>query len=262
MPKTLNPVPNPAAVEIWYRRKLLALVKGMEQSVMYWVKAKYRRQESRIVGDASPGVTLWEELNSIFKANTSKFDEVAENIAKGVAGKTQKFVETNLFDQLRKSGFGLTPRIPRSVAARASALMRENALLIKSIPRQYMDSVGQAIQRGVLNGRNREHVMEAIMETGAVSERRAAMIARDQVHKGAQAIAQETCRSVGIIKGVWQHNVGGKTVRKEHADFEGQEFYLSQGLYDEKEDMLVLPGELINCRCSYKPVLPEAVDWQ
>lgn len=234
----------------------------MRKSVEYWVKAKYRQQESRIVGDASPGVTLWGELDSVFKANATKFDEASERIARQFAGKTQKFVQINLFEQLKASGFAITPRVPRSVAARASALMRENALLIKSIPAQYISSVSQAIQRGVLNGRDMEYVMKSVMETGAVTERRAEMITRDQVNKGTQAIAQETCRSLSIVKGIWQHNVGGKTVRNEHVEFDGEEFYLSQGLYDEKEDMLVLPGELINCRCTFSPVLPESVDWQ
>lgn len=258
---TLNPVPNPAAVEIWYRRKLLALVKGMEQSVVYWVKAKYRQQEGRIVGDASPGMTLWEELDARFAANISKFDEMATKIARNFADKTQRHSVNNLLGQLSAAGFALKPRIPRSVAAKTTALMLENINLIKSIPRQYMTSVSGVIQRGVLNGRDLKSVMDAIMETGAVTERRARMITRDQTNKGTQALALATSESVGITRGIWQHHSGGKTVRSEHVAFNGQEFDLSEGLHDDKEDAWVLPGELINCNCSYKPVIPEAVSW-
>lgn len=197
MTKTLNPVPSPAAVELWYRRKLLALVKGMEQSVMYWVKAKYRQQESRIVGDASPGMTLWEELDARFAANITKFDEMAASIARNFAGKTQKHSVNNLLGQLTAAGFALRPKIPRAVADKTTALTLQNIDLIKSIPRQYMTSVSTAIQRGILNGRDLKSVMDAIIETGAVTERRARMITRDQTNKGTQALALATSQSVG-----------------------------------------------------------------
>lgn len=261
MTKTLNPVPNPAAVELWYRRKLLALVKGMEQSVMYWVKAKYRRQEERIVSDASPGMTLWEELDARFAANISKFDEMAAGIARNFADKTQRHSVNNLLGQLNAAGFALKPKVLRAVAAKTTALTLQNIDLIKSIPRQYMTSVSGVIQRGVLNGRDLKSVMDAIMETGAVTERRARMITRDQTNKGAQALALATSQSVGITRGVWQHHAGGKTVRSEHVAFNGREFDLNEGLFDDREQTLVLPGELINCNCTYKPVIPEAVSW-
>lgn len=258
----LNQIPNPAAIETWYRKKLVTMVKAMRKSVEYWAAAKYKQQETRIVSDASPGMTLWEELDSMFAANISKFDDMAKSIAANFADKTQRHSINNLLGQLNAAGFALKPKVPRSVQTRATALMLQNAELIKSIPRQYMTAVSGAVQRGVLDGRNLKSVMDAITKTGAVTERRARMITRDQTNKGTQAMARAVSESVGVTKGIWQHNAGGKSVREEHVKFHGREFDLNKGLWDDKEQAFVLPGELISCNCTYKPVLPEAVSWK
>lgn len=261
MATILKAIQRPAAIEAWYRKQLLTLVKSMRKSVEYWVEAKYKQQESRIVNDASPGMTLWDELDAIFKRNSSKFEEMSDQIAKEFANRTQKYAQSNLLAQLSAAGFAITPKIPRAVAARIKALALENVLLINDIPRQYVMSVSTAVQRGVLAGRNYHVVMEAIRATGAVTERRALTITRDQVNKGAQALALENSRALGIERGIWQHHVGGKTVRDEHVAFNGQAFDLNEGLFDDKEGMFVMPGELINCNCTWKPELPEAVSW-
>lgn len=261
MAKTLKAIQRPAAIEVWYRKQLLTLVKSMRKSVEYWVEAKYKQQESRIVNDASPGQTLWDELDAMFKRNSAKFTEMSDQIAKEFGNRTQKHVQRNLLAQLSAAGFAITPKVPRAVASTVRALVLENVSLINSIPQQYLASVAQAVQRGVLEGRNYARVMDAIRKTGEVTERRALMITRDQVNKGAQALALENSRALGIERGIWQHHAGGKTVRDEHVAFNGQSFNINEGLYDEKEGMLVMPGELINCNCTWKPELPEAISW-
>lgn len=257
----LKAITKSAAIEVWYRKQLLTLVKSMRKSIEYWVEAKYKQQENRIVNDASPSQTLWDELNKRFKANTKKFEEMSDKLAREFATKTNKHAQTNLLTQLSAAGFALTPKIPREVAARIRALILENVTLINDIPRQYVTQVAGAIQRGVLAGRDYHTVMESIRATGAVTERRAAAITRDQVNKGSQALAMANAQALGIERGIWQHHMGGKTFREVHEEFNGQSFNLNEGLYDSKEDKYVLPGELVNCNCSWKPELPEAVSW-
>ncbi|HHN9167526.1 TPA: phage head morphogenesis protein, partial [Escherichia coli] len=46
----------------------------------------------------------------------------------------------------------------------------------------------------------------------------------------------------------------GKQPRPSHVKADGKEFDLDKGLYLDGE--WVLPGEAINCRCTWSPVIP------
>lgn len=43
--KTLKPVRVPAAIESKYHKKLKALVEKTHKSLLYWLKAEYRKNE-------------------------------------------------------------------------------------------------------------------------------------------------------------------------------------------------------------------------
>ena len=86
------------------------------------------------------------------------------------------------------------------------------------------------------------------------------MIARDQTVKATEAVNRARCADVGITDGIWMHRSGSKVPRHTHVQMNGKRFNLSDGLYDSHEGRNVLPGELVNCRCTYKPVIPGIED--
>ena len=63
--KTAKSTSPNAGLEKQYREKLQKLISEMSTSVNYWISAEYRKQESEIVGDASPGKALSNKLISV-----------------------------------------------------------------------------------------------------------------------------------------------------------------------------------------------------
>jgi len=47
-----------------------------------------------------------------------------------------------------------------------------------------------------------------------------------------------------------------KTPRKTHIAMDGKSYRIAEGMYDSAEGKYVLPGELINCRCTSRAVIP------
>ena len=62
-------------------------------------------------------------------------------------------------------------------------------------------------------------------------------------------------QEAGITKGIWQHSTAGKEPRPTHVKMNGKKFDISKGFYDKDEGEWVMPGQLINCRCTWRPVI-------
>jgi uncharacterized protein with gpF-like domain len=100
------------------------------------------------------------------------------------------------------------------------------------------------------------------LETGLKSRyditlRRATMIAKDQNNKATQGIAMLKMKDAGIKRAIWRHNSASKHFREEHVEMDGTEFDLEEGCYDPVEGRNIQPGELVNCHCSFRPIIPE-----
>ena len=51
--RALRPIRPPIAIERAYHKKLKALLKEMDRSLYYWLRAEYRKAEPEIVGDSA-----------------------------------------------------------------------------------------------------------------------------------------------------------------------------------------------------------------
>ena len=95
-----------------------------------------------------------------------------------------------------------------------------------------------------------------LRKTYGITRDRAATISRDQNNKAKAVIERTRRQELGITHAVWQHSAGGKVPRRTHVAMSGKSYPLSQGMWDSAEDKYVFPGELINCRCTSRAVIP------
>ena len=137
------------------------------------------------------------------------------------------------------------------------SIIVENVNLIKSIPQHYLTEVQGLVQRSVQNGRDLGYLTEELQKRYGITKRRAATIARDQNDKATESLSRARLQSLGVTKGIWMHTSAGKTYRHTHVEMNGKEFDLSTGLYDSAVGREIFPGELVNCRCTFRPLLPE-----
>jgi SPP1 gp7 family putative phage head morphogenesis protein len=111
------------------------------------------------------------------------------------------------------------------------------------------------VLRGIETGHDLERMTSDLTESYGVTERRAAMIARDQTAKATNNLSRQRLMDYGVKKGKWMHTSAGKTYRDSHVQMDGELYDLEQGCYDDDYGDYVQPGELVNCRCVCIPVI-------
>ena len=243
-------------MEVEYRKKLSDLIDEMSNSVDYWLTAEYRRNESEIVGDASPAKALNKKLLSVMATWREKFDKKAESIALWFVRRSNMYASRSVSNKLKAQGMTVNMRITPEVQNVLDSLYETQVSLIRSIPEQYLTQVNSLVQISVQNGRDIGFLKDELKKRYGITERRAKVIARDQNAKASNAISRERCQQAGITHGIWVHRAGGsKSYRHSHVKMAGTEFDLSKGCYDPHEGRAVMPGELINCKCEFRPVI-------
>lgn len=259
--KTLRPVHPNAGIEAAYRKQLTGAVDEMHRSIMRFVVASYRKQEPRITvlaQDERPADVLRRTIKELSRRWLRKFDNMADRLADHFAQSIERRSGDALRKILKDGGwtveFQLTPAM-RDIMA---ASIQENVALIKSIPRQYLDQVEGIVMRGVQVGRDIGQISKDLEQRLGVTKRRAALIARDQSEKTTSAFVRARHLELGITEAIWVHSGGGKHPRPSHlkAGRERVKYDVAKGWLDPDEGKHIHPGELINCRCVSKPVVP------
>jgi SPP1 gp7 family putative phage head morphogenesis protein len=129
------------------------------------------------------------------------------------------------------------------------AWARRNAELITSVEERHLDDVAAAVTEAVEKGRSTRDLARDIEERFGISQRRAALVARDQVGTLNSQITQERQTDLGIDRYRWS-TAGDGRVRDAHRAIDGDVFTWASGHPTEGH-----PGEPINCRCVAIPVV-------
>ena len=245
-----------SGIEKEYRKKLENLVDEMHNSVLYFLKAEYNRNESRIVGDASPAYNLRKSLEALSKRWNLAFSEKAETIVKWFVTRASKTSQAALKQALKDAGITVDLKLSRSQKDALQAIIEANISLIKSISTEYFNDVFELTQRSVMAGRDIGYLTEELAKSHGITRRRASFIARDQNNKATDALARVQAADLGITEGIWVHVPGKKYSRASHMKMNGQRFNLAEGCYDPEVKRKVHCGELPGCNCLYKPIIP------
>lgn len=260
--KTLNPVRPSPALEAEYRRRLDKLIDEMARSVAYWLAAAYRKEEPEVraltAQDESPANYLRRVVRRLARRWQKQFDELSQFLAEHFATDVSKRSDVALKNALRKGGMSVKFRMTRAMNDVVQATVHENVSLIRSIPQRYFTEIEGAVMRSVSAGRDLGQLNDFLRQQYGVTKRRAALISRDQNNKASANLARARQLELGITEAIWVHSGGGKVPRPSHvkAGRDKVRFNLAEGWYDPHEKKHILPGELINCRCVSRPVVP------
>ena len=270
MKRTLKPIFPPAGIEREYEKRLKKAVREMEHSVVYWLRAKYRANESRIVGDSATD-DLLKAFRKLLHQWERNFRELADVLPRWFVSKIRGYVAGNLAQQtkpLKDSGLGFNLKfsyMSQRERQTFQAIVKENVNLIKSIARESLTQVEGIVLRNIEAGHDLARMTEDLHKQFGVTERRARMIARDQTNKATNNLSRQRLLSYGINKGIWMHTASGKTYRETHAldhtqgGMDGAEYFIDEGCYDPNPNVqdYIQPGELVNCYCVCRPVIPQ-----
>lgn len=253
-PKTARAIHANRGVEARYRKRLDALLSEMSDSVSYWLEAAYKANPPRLAQDALPSEVLRKRIKELSKRWIGKFDEMAGRIADQFVTSGRKSSDVAFMSALRDSGWAVEFKMTPAMRDAANAAIAENVALIRSIPQQYLLEVEGIILRGYTSGRDLNTISDELQKRYGVTRRRAATIARDQSNKLNATVTRARRLELGLSRAIWQHSGGGKEPRPDHVAANGKEFDIDKGCYVSGE--YILPGELINCRCTSRTILP------
>lgn len=247
--------PN-AGYQVKYRRELRRMIKAMRQDTLRELAVLYNEKTL----DAPP--TLRAIMAALRKKWYVVFEKRARQMAKWLADTVQKRTQQDVAKQLKELGLAFKPDYTDKQKSVIREIVKQNVALIKTIPRDFLGDVQEIVGDAMERGGDRAAIKEAIedkIDKEAVkdTERRAALISRDQVQKATQEFARENAKAYGATKAEWIHIPGEKSSRITHMHMDGKEFNIDEGLYDEAVQRKVKPGELPYCMCSQRFIFPE-----
>lgn len=258
--RILGPVRPNAGIDAWYRDQLGRLIDEMAASVEYWVKSTYRNNEP-LAMDELPAQALWRSMKLLRRRWQKNFDEAAPKVARHFTQKVEKRSKANLTKLIRDAGFSVEFKMTRVQADGIRANIHENVSLIRSIPQKYFNEIEGLVMRSVQAGGDMYTLSQALQTEYGKTKKRAKLIARDQNNKATAFLTRTRQTEMGIAEAIWLHSHGGKTPRKTHLAKNGKRYDVKKGWYDPDADgkgkgRYIHPGELINCRCVSRSVIP------
>ena len=138
---------------------------------------------------------------------------------------------------------------PAEARVTLQSVLAENLSLIRSLNDQMRNGISGAVFRGLNNRTPARDVAREIRKVAEVSQRRAELIAADQLQKLSGRLDQERQQQVGADQFEWVHS-RKLYPREEHKDRDGKKF-----AWDSPVGRDDPPGRAIRCGCRARPVI-------
>jgi hypothetical protein len=193
---------------------------------------------------------------------SKKFDRLSKNVSKAFAKRSFVATDVAMRVALKDAGFTVSFKPNRRALESYKLVVADNVGLIRNLQQSLYSKIQQDTWASVRAGADMNTLSTKLQRSYGIEAKRAALIARDQNAK-AKAVLESTRRQeLGITKAIWQHSGGGKEPRPVHLQWgaQGKVFDLNKGLWDPDEQEFVLPGTLINCRCTSRAIIPGLED--
>ena len=265
-PMTLRPIRANAGIHAEYRRKIQALVREMQESLVFWVRAADNAAESPAMDSSDfvrkmarlPAKLMQEAMAKMVRKWMTRFDDAAPKMAAWFLRQQKTYTDGTMQKILKDSGISVPMTMTPAMQNVIVGSIAENVALIKSIGSQHLTQVESLVMRATLAGRDIGPLAKDLERQYGVTQRRAAFIARDQANKVTSQLAVARQQSLGITEGEWRHSGAGAHPRLTHQKASGQIFNLSKGMF--LDGKWTLPGIEPNCRCSWRPIIPGLED--
>lgn len=178
--------------------------------------------------------------------------EDLEKLARRIAKRTADYQGTQLHRQVRAALGADVFTQDRALRPLTEAFVDANVGLIRDIGDTLAKDIEAATMRAIQDGMLHGDLADELEARFGFAEKRAELIARDQIGKAYGQINAARQRELGVERFVWR-TVRDERVRSEHEEREGEIYS-----YDDPPDG-ELPGEPINCRCYAEPIFDEVL---
>ena len=251
-------VAAPLATEAWYAAELERIATAVAELVaelLLPVLRELAAEQARADADDAPPPVPIKILQGLDRFRV-KVSEIAgkphAQVVAQAADKVEVYNGSNVADVVRGLGLSVKPVEANAyLQAARSKFMRDNTALIKDIPEEMRQRIEDKVRAGVESGKRWETLAKDLEEEGGIGQRRARLIARDQVNKYNGALTQARQQKLGISHFRWQGAMDARE-RPEHIALNGKVFAW------DAPPPCGAPGQPIQCRCVAIPVVSDA----
>lgn len=270
-----KPLHYPQYVEIEYNNRMMTLIQRMQADVGHELVKLAKSPESKQYAEQSvmDGVAMdvgsyaslqRKVMNALISKWGKAFSKVARpwsDILIKQANKASTQSVKNSTEDFPINSMIAATAIPASLKQSIQASISENVDLIKSLPTKYLTELKGDLDRVITgSGSSMAYIQEQIarnmIKRNGQIERRAQLIASDQVSKIYADMNDTRLQNAGVTEFIWRHNGSSKEPRPLHKNvLNGKVFsYKNPPIIDDRTGVRGLPGQLINCKCSARPV--------
>lgn len=257
--KPIRAVHPNAGTTVWYHRQLDELLQASYVDALNTLSGVYEPLPVGIAMDEAPSVTkVQRALKKWGDKWRGKFDKLSVTTAQRFASRSFGATENALKSALRDAGFTVSFKPTRKSLESYKLVVADNVGLIRNLQASFYSKIQQDTWAAVRAGSDLHTLSTKLQRSYGIENKRAALIARDQNAKAKAVIETTRRKELGIRYAIWQHSSAGKEPRPVHLNWgkEAKVFDLEKGLYDPDEGEYVFPGQLINCRCTSRAIIP------
>lgn len=243
-----------------YQKRLDALIEPMIAETEKQLTALFRGDaaEKHFAQDESVASQARIITNGLQRKFQQLFNSKANGLADIMVNESKAVSKSSLHMSLKEMSGGLSLKtniMTNKLEDVMIAATAENAALIKTIPQEYLGKVQGAVMRSIGTGKGLADLVPALEKYKMITKRRAKMIAYDQTRKTFNMVNKARMQNIGIKKAEWIHSGGSNDPRETHKAMNGKIFNIDEGMYDSQVQEYIQPGQLVSCRCSYRPII-------
>jgi phage putative head morphogenesis protein, SPP1 gp7 family len=256
--KNPKPVDIPKAAGIQYNAELQRLVRAVRHDINTKIVPMIKALEPLYVSDSSVNDGWADQIMAVFiqliqKWSSPSFIGAANQVAGDFVSNVNRQNQRRFLRGTKAVGidvFGDSQALQDLLEA--STL--DNARLITTIPSQYLNQVQSIVMTNMRSGLLPRNIIGQLRNQFGVTQRRAALIARDQTSKVNGEINKARQTSAGFEFFKWE-TAEDSRVRDDHEEIAKADVGYGPGVYrwddPPKDDkgQKIIPGSAINCRC-------------
>ena len=232
--------------EIAYRRAMNAMLREIAATTRKDVIPAYRAEKALV----QDGPDEWTQALRLMRR--SLIERASSMVARILNLEADIHTAAWRASVERAIGIDVSAMIQREGLADAIELaVRRNTQLITSLADDMIGRVEQAVLQNATSGGSVKALRERLQNDFGIADRRARLIARDQMGKINSEMSQIRHREAGIEEYVWSTS-RDERVRSLHADLDGTTYKYGQPTGAEEG---LPPGQPIQCRCTARAVV-------
>lgn len=221
------------------------------------VTRAYKRIATIVQGIISKHVTAAGQIDDpiAMRRELENYGEQIGRWAEGFWGKLLPQQQKLLERDWKAKGIKL-PAHASNVQAAIAAAQAEQVELIKTLPRNAAEKAQEMAEKAALETGDRSDKLIAQLQglEPGYPEFAARRLARTEIAKSQSLLVEAQAKDAGVTHYVWC-TMDDEAVRDSHKKLDGQIFRFDD-LSDKDGDGCPAPGQIYNCRCYARPLLP------